>query len=580
MTTDQIALISLLIILFGTLATDRFRIEVVALTGLAAAFLMGLIPAASVFSGFAHPAVITVAEILILVGALQASRLVQRLAESLTRRFTSERLLLLALCLIGGATSVFMNNIGALALMIPLATAISQQAGIPVGRLLMPLSFAILLAGTCSLLGTPANMIVSDALAEATGRGFALFDFTPIGLPVFLAGLAAIILFMPALLPRASEPSMPRTDTSSSGTMILEATLPASSPFTGQYLTDIKASHQLRAASIRRGEAFVFARREAIRLEAGDSLLLEGSEDALRKLLKSGALTGNTLQNGDEVQRSAVVVPESVILGSRISTLEALRDAGVRILAITSARKRLEGSFSDLQIAIGDVLHLAGPADAVDLIIHDYGLISLDADREEIPLRKGLPALFAFLFAIALTAFDILRPELAFGAAIAGLALFRQIDITAAIRRLNWPILLILAAMIPIGTAVERTGMAELVAHSFLNIAPHAGPVFILFSILITAVLITPFVNNATTAIVLAPIALEIAASAAIPPQAALLAVAIGVSLDFVTPFGHHNNMIVMGISGYRFRDFPIAGFPVLLASFIAALAALSMMIH
>jgi Na+/H+ antiporter NhaD/arsenite permease-like protein len=201
MTLEQILLIGLLITLFGIFALDRFRIEAVAVAGLMAAFAIGLVPASSVFSGLAHPAVITVAEILILVGALQASHLLDRAAEFLTVRIKSSQLLFLLLCSIAGSVSVFMNNIGALALMIPLVTAVSERSGIPLSRLLMPISFATLLGGTCSLIGTPANLIVSDVLLAETGKGLGFFEFAKVGLPALIIGLAAIVLFVPRLLP-------------------------------------------------------------------------------------------------------------------------------------------------------------------------------------------------------------------------------------------------------------------------------------------------------------------------------------------------------------------------------------------
>lgn len=574
MTFDQIILVCLLIGLFGTFALDRFRIEVVAVAGLLGAFLTGLVPGEAIFSGFAHPAVITVAEILLLVGALQATHFIDRAAAGLVGRFRSHQSLLAALCVIGASISVFMNNIGALALMIPLATAVADRSGMSLKTLLMPVSFATLLGGTCSLIGTPANLIVSDALSNVQGGdGFAFFDFARVGLPVTLTGLIAIIfLAYPFLSKRTEKMDALNLDQPTIGKLILEATIPPSSLYAGQYLTQVEADLDGRIASIRRGMAFVFARREDIRIEPGDTILLEAHSKSLQKALQTSLILAKVPpSSGNEAQRSAVIVPESVVLGSRISTLEGFADVGVRVLAISSARKRLEGNFSDIQLAIGDVLHLAGPPDAVHTLIREYNLIGLAPQESSVSLKAGIPALLAFLGAVALAASGILRPELAFGAAIGGLLLAGKLDLVAAIRRLNWPIIIMLAAMIPIGAAVETTGLAELVSESFASLVPAAAPSLVVVAILLSAVLITPFINNASTAIVLTPIALELAARTGISAEVALLAVAIGVSIDFITPFGHHNNMIVMGIGGYRFRDFPIAGLPVLLCVLVAA---------
>lgn len=581
MTLEQILLIGLLITLFGIFALDRFRIEAVAVAGLMAAFAIGLVPASSVFSGLAHPAVITVAEILILVGALQASHLLDRAAEFLTVRIKSRQLLLLLLCSIAGSVSVFMNNIGALALMIPLVTAVSERSGIPLSRLLMPISFATLLGGTCSLIGTPANLIVSDVLLAETGTGLGFFEFAKVGLPAFIVGLAAIVLFVPRLLPVVKLPgdADPQGPSPLADRLILEARVPPQSSLAGIFLPLAEDSLGGRIESVRRNGLFVFGKRETIRIEPGDDLLLEGDRAKLEQLITSGMLQSDLSPKGKgAAQGAAVVVPESVVLGSRISTLEGFDELGVRIVAITSPRKRLEGSFSDIQLAVGDVIYLAGTNSAIDAAVRDHNLLSVSSRAETLPLGASLPPLAAFFGAVALSASGLLRPELAFGAVIAVMVIAGKLDLTAAIRRLNWPILVMLAAMIPIGNAVETTGMAELIAHTFLNAAPQAGPVFILFAVLISAVVITPFVNNASTAIILAPIAYQISIGSGIDPRIVLLAVAVGVSIDFVTPFGHHNNTIVMGISGYRFRDFPVAGFPVLvivLATCLIALAGL-----
>lgn len=422
-------------------------------------------------------------------------------------------------------------------------------------------------------------MIVSDALLAETGKGLGFFEFAKVGLPALIICLAAIVLFVPRLLPsvKPSGDAEPQAPAPLADRLILEARVTPQSSLAGMFLPLVEDRLSGRIESVRRGGMFVFGKRETIRLEPGDDLLLEGDRPKLEQLIKSGSLmTGLAPKDAGSAHGAAVVVPESVILGSRISTLEGFEEHGVRIVAITSPRKRLEGSFSDIQLAVGDVVHLAGPDRAIEAAIRDHNLLSVSSRANALPLGASLPPLVAFFGAVALSASGLLRPELAFGAVIAVMVIAGQLDLTAAIRRLNWPILVMLAAMIPIGNAVETTGMAELIAHTFLNAAPQAGPVFILFAVLISAVVITPFVNNASTAIILAPIAYQIAVNSGIDPAIVLLAVAVGVSIDFVTPFGHHNNTIVMGIGGYRFRDFPVAGFPVLVIVLATCLIALT----
>jgi di/tricarboxylate transporter len=577
MTPAQWILITLLILMLATMASERFRLEVVAATGLTLAFLLGLVPGQSVFSGFAHPAVITVAEILILVGALQASHIMDRVSVAMTRYLRGPRSLLSGIICLGAGLSMFMNNIGALALMIPLTMSVCSHAGIPPKRMLMPLSFATLLGGTCSLIGTPANLIVSDVLAAERGSGFFFFDFAAVGIPATLAGLAAIIIIAPLLFRSATNKGESLDQAHFSNTLLItEARIPKGSDWIGRLLPEIDAELEGSVGGVFRDAAHVFGRRESIALQEGDILFLEGNHRKVQVAETKGSIAVRRNKSGLGARRlDAVVVPQSVVLGSRLSTLAGFESSNIQIEAVTSLRKRLEGRFSDLQLAIGDVLHLTGPSDVTRKIAEEHGLLVLSADLAS---HKDSPGRFVglgFLAAVLVTATGILRPELAFGATIVALALLGKIDIPDTLRNINWPILIMLAAMIPIGAAVETTGTAQAIANLVLGIMPGASQLAIYTGIVLCAVIITPFVNNASAAIVLAPIALEIAHTSGIPLEGALLAVAIGVSLDFLTPFGHHNNTIIMGVGGYRFVDFPRLGMPLLLVIAVPVILAL-----
>ena len=288
---------------------------------------------------------------------------------------------------------------------------------------------------------------------------------------------------------------------------------------------------------------------------------------------------GEHSQHGEQDIR-AVVVPESVIMGSRLAALETFEQAGVKPVSVITHRRRLEGRFRDLQLAIGDIIYLRGTPEAINAIAEQAGLLLIQAPEDTVePGRADWSVPIGFGGAVLVAAFGLLRPELAFAGAIVLLAVFGRIDIAKSLHRMNWPIIILLAVMIPLGSAVETTGTASLIAGEIAGFLVGHGVIAVIFSILASAVLITPFVNNASTAIVLAPIALQVAVQADIDPRLALIAVGVGVSLDFLTPFGHHNNTIVMGVGGYRFIDFARLGLPVLVAAVAALLLTSALML-
>lgn len=573
-TVDQWIITGLLIALLCVLASERIRYEVAACLFLAAGFLTGVVPAQSVFSGFSHPAVITVAEILILVAALQTSPLMRQVSDFILLRVRGPHLLLATVCMMGAGLSVFMNNIGAMALMMPLVIAVAAKSGLSQQFLLIPLSFATLLGGTCSLIGTPANLIVSDAYTERTGLSFGFFDFAVLGLPALIMGLLAIFLFAQHVFkPRIdnADRAFSQADHTTERLLVTESRIPAGSGWIGLRPDEPPFDEQITIASIIRHGRYVFGRAETQKLREGDTLYLQAPAGLLEQAERAGNLV-RTAGAQSQMEHKAVVLPQSVILGSRIASLESFSNAGIVPVAVATPRRRLEGRFDDLQLAVGDVIYLRGPEESLFAVAEQSGLLLLqpppgNEDRES---DWSVPA--AFLGGVALAISGLLAPELAFGTSVILLAALGKLDIARSLHRLNWPILVLLAAMIPLGSAVETTGAAEVIAGAIVGPLTGHGSLAILLAILLSAVVITPFVNNASTAIVLAPVALEIALSTGLDPRIAMIAVGVGVSLDFLTPFGHHNNTIAMSVGGYRFTDFARLGLPVLIAAVTAIL--------
>lgn len=563
MTFDQWTIVAILLAMLVAYATERFRVELVAMTGLAAGYVFGVVPVQGIFTGFASPAVITVAEVLLIVSALSATRVVDDVARRIAGRTTNETAILAILCGTGGFISVFMNNIGALALMFPVTLSICNRLAIPPARVLMPLSFATLLGGTCSLTGTPANLVVNQWKIAETGGGFAYFELALVGGPVALAGLAWIVFAAPRVFRHFKGPETPFEAGPSE--FLAEMLVPEDSGLAGLHLPDAEERFGIAIHGVLRHGAHVFARRGDIVLAPGDVVTVEAGLGHLDDLQDSGVLAGVHRSGGAEVDRmEAVVMPDSLLEGSRIGDVIAFAERGVQVVALASRRRRIEGRFEDLQIGLGDVLILSGDRAAMREAAADCGALPLSPRRRARQAKGAWTSVAIFAAGILLSAFDLLPTEIAFGAVVIAMAMLGNLNLRGALQDMNWSIVILLACMIPLGLAVEDTGAARIIADALAEYLPSTHPVIVATTMLLLAVTITPFIDNVSTAVVLSPIAAGVSARTGIAVEPLLMAVAIGASLDFLTPFGHHNNTVVMGAAGYRFRDFPRLGAPLL----------------
>jgi di/tricarboxylate transporter len=568
MTFEQASLLILLIAMLVLFLLDRFRVELVAISGLLAGYALGLYPADAVFAGFASPVVITVVEILLVVQVLARTRFFDRLSTTLAGLGMRSTGIIAILSGATGFISIFMNNIGAFSISLPVALRISAVTAIPKRQLIMPISFAALLGGLVSLIGTPANLLVSNALAGTTGTGFHLFDFAYVGLPVALAGILLTAWLAPRLFPQtedddAAAPQPQRRR------MVAERRVPSASPLIGASLSQLPKRFALQPHALLRNGAFVFGAADKCIVEPGDLLLVETDDTIFAELAAAGALEPDH-RPIDASRVEAVVMPESTLVGSRLRSLEVFASRGVVISALSMRSPRIEGRFEDLQLSIGDVLVLEGDRAEIAEALEECECLPLASPPAPLAFSLSWQPFAIFAFGVAATAF--LEPDIALAGVVLVLALFNYLNIRQAMADLNWPVIIMLAAMIPIGSAVGTSGAAEVIASALGLIIPVAQPLAGIAVVLFLAVALTPFVNNATVAIILSPVALEFAAAGHHAPQAYLLAVALGASLDFLTPFGHHNNTLAMGIGSYRFADFIKAGVPVTLLSYFLSL--------
>ncbi|EJC67897.1 SLC13 family permease [Rhizobium sp. 1AS11] len=572
MSFEQASLLILLLAMLILFSLDRIRIEVVSIAGLLGGHALGLYPAEQIFTGFASPVVITVVEILLIVQVLARARLFDGLAARFAAARPSGFKVISGTSALAGFISIFMNNIGAFAITLPVALRLGTVLTIPRRQLVMPVSFAALLGGLVSPIGTPANLLVSDALAKATGTGFHFFDFAYVGLPVAIAGILLIAFRVQHLFPEPDE--TPATISPAARRIVVERRIPDVSPLIGVRLSDCPARFAIKPYALIRNDNFAFGPLDQLVIEPGDVLLAEGADATFADLAATRVLMADAHPLGlqtDFTRIEAVVMPESTLVGSRVRSLEVFHSRGVAVTALSMRAPRIEGRFLDLQLSIGDILTLEGPRIAIGEALEESECLPLASTAPSEPALLSWRPFALFACGVAASAAG-LRPDVAFAGVVLVLALLNHLNIRQAMADLNWPIIIMLAAMIPIGQAVASTGAAETIAGWLSLVVPITHPLFGVALILFLAMALTPFVNNATVAIVLTPIALEFARAGRHAPDAYLIAVAAGASLDFLTPFGHHNNTLAMGIGGYRFRDFLRAGWPLAVTSYGLAL--------
>jgi di/tricarboxylate transporter len=566
MTTDQILILGLLLATLAALAAHRWRHDAVAVTALLAAVGLGLVPAAEAFSGFANAAVVTVAAILVLGRTLVQSGALDPLVARIGSLPGGETGLVGALCGVAAFSSAFMNNVGALAMMMPVALAVAARRGLAPGKVLMPVSFATLLGGMTTLIGTPPNLLISQFREGAIGEPFAVFAFTPYAVPIALVGVAWLALVGWRLVPdRVPATDAPVYDV---GRYQSELTVLPGSPMIGMALPDLPPS--LDVHGVLRGGARVFARPGAIVVAAGDVLLVEASLATMERLAAEGSVAFGGLDDPSDFVE-VVVTPSAVVLGSALNSLHADERWGVAVVAVARNGRRYEGRLADLTLAVGDVLLLQGPADQAFQAADDMACLPLA--RRPISITRRRPRMTVALFGLALAgaASGLVPPEIAFTAAVLALVLTGILPIGDVYRRIDWSVVVMLAALVPLGGALAETGAAAALAHTALELAHGAGFTALLAMTFVFTVLVTPVLNNVATVIVVAPIVVSLANQAGLPVDPFLIIVAIGASADFLTPFGHHNNTIIMGPGGYRFGDYWRPGLPLVVLTGVVA---------
>jgi di/tricarboxylate transporter len=550
----------------------RIRYDMVAVLALLVAVLIGIVPANRAFSGFSDDIVIIVGSALIISAAVARSGLIEALIARLSARLSSVGSQLLLITASVTYLSALVKNIGALAMLMPAAFQMAKKANASPSCFLMPMSFGSLLGGLITLVGTSPNIIVSRVREEMTGRPFEMFDYAPVGLGLSLAGLL-FLRFGYRLLPASRRAAPTLGEALDISDYVTEARIPANSPAENLTVAEFRRSieEDVEIAGVHRtGERHAIPLPDA-RLHAGDVVLLEGEPEALERAIAAAGLKLEGQHRSAVTEASAsdvgvieaVVGAQSILVGSAAGRM-ALHDRhGVNLLAVSRQGKRLAQRLRDIVLCPGDVIVLQGPLSTLPERLRDLGCLPL-AERSLRLGNRGASVLPLLILAGAmlLTALGLVPVAIAFFAAAALIVLTGGLPAREVYRSVDWPILVMIGALIPVSDAIRTTGGTELIAAFLSSTAAILPPWGAVGLILVAAMAVTPFLNNAATVLVMAPIATVFATQLGYRPEAFLMAVAVGAGSDFLTPIGHQCNTLVMGPGGYRFGDYARLGAP------------------
>jgi di/tricarboxylate transporter len=582
-TFDQIMVFAILLMTLALFVWGRWRYDIVSLGALLLVFMAGLVPADQVFLGFGHPAVITVVAVLVLSRGLLNAGVVDSLSRYLTKVGPNLTVQIATLTGIVVLCSGFMNNVGALALLMPVAIWMSRQSGRSPSFLLMPLAFGSLLGGLITLIGTPPNIIIATFRAEAGSPPFGMFDFTPVGVGVAVAGLIFISIIGWRFTPmregqRAPEELFRIED------YISEVVVPKDSKIVGKTIYHLglamKKETEAMVVGLVRGERHIPAPSWYEIIKAGDILVVEANPEDLKSLidilgLELAECKGDckALLGSDNIRIiEAIITPDSPMPGKTATSLHLRRNYGINLLAIARQGHRLKTRLGQTRFFLGDILLLQGRHESLQEAIRSLRCLPLAERGLRLDKsRKVLPAIGIFISAMVVSALNLMPVQIAFITAAIIMVLIKLVSLSEIYESIDWPIIVLLGAMFPLGHALEATGGAQLIAGKLLMVSEHLPQYTIVAVLMVGTLLLSNIINNAAAAVLMAPIAISLAQGLETSADPLLMAVAIGASSAFLTPIGHQSNALVMAPGGYRFGDYWPLGLPLSILTIVTA---------
>jgi di/tricarboxylate transporter len=579
MTVNQVLSLTIIALMMAAFVWGRFRYDLVACGALIAALAAGVVPYDEAFSGFSDDIVIIVGSALLVSAGVARSGIMEFGIQRYAPNVTGIRAQLVLLVAVVTVLSAFVKNIGALAIMIPIAFQFARKSNTSPSAFLMPMAFGSLLGGLMTQIGTSPNIVVSQVRKEITGTAFTMFDFTPVGAALAVAGIVFLALFY-WLVPLRTRAAGSIHEALDVHNYVTEARVVADSAINGRTVADLLkyAGNEVVVTSILRSRALRITPLPDAVLRAGDIVLIEGPPEALDRVVAQAKLsvTGSRSAAGGGSESStaieAVIGEHSSLIGWSAQQLALYDRFNVNLLAVSRKGERISERLGAVRLRLGDVLVLQGNPQRLPDILRELGALPL-AERPILlgSVRRGIVPVLILLAAMGSTAGGLLPVQIAFFAAAVAMVLFRVIPARDVYNAIDGPILVMLAALIPVSDSLRRSGATDIVAMWLADVGAALPPAGALALILVVAMAVTPFLNNAATVLVVAPIAAGFAGTLGYRPEAFLMAVAIGAGCDFLTPIGHQCNTLVMGPGGYRFSDYPRLGLPLSLLVIIVA---------
>jgi di/tricarboxylate transporter len=569
--TDQIILFCLFGAVFGMLLWGRYRYDLVAFSALMIGVVLGVVPVDNAFSGFGHPATLIVALVLVVSAGLTRSGavfLITRTMVDSTRNLGSH---IAIMCGIGGVLSAFMNNVAALALLMPVDVQTARKAKRAAGITLMPLSFATILGGMVTLIGTPPNIIIATIREDALGAPFAMFDFAPVGGITAIAGLAFVALIGWRLIPQREETTLHPSEIAE---YIAELTVPEGSAQIGKRLIELQDEAEkadVAIISLIRDNKRRYGTSINREIRAGDVLVLEAAPDALDEFRAALGLAFSDAQREDMLKAEGegldlievVATADSRITGKSAQSIGLHWRQRSVLMGISRAGRKITKQVRNTPIEAGDILLLLVPKETGADVTDWLGVLPL-ADRGLAVTqdRKTWLAIGIFAAAVATASFGLLYLPIALGLVVVAFVLTRIVPLNELYTHIEWPVVVLLGSMIPLGAALEDVGGTQLIAGALVGLTEGMPAWAILTVLMIVTMSLSDVLNNTATTIVAAPVGIQMAQSLNVSPDPFLMAVAVAASSAFLTPIGHKNNTLILGPGGYRFGDYWRMGLP------------------
>ena len=570
---DQVIFFAVLILTLGLFIHGRIHYDIVALLALLTLTVVGIIPGTEAFSGLGHPAVVTVGAVLVVSRGIQRSGALSVLVRLLARTGKNAVAQVGSLTALSAMLSMVINNVAALSLMMPVSIQLARWARKSPSIVLMPLAFASLLGGMVTLIGTPTNIIVATFRAEASGASFQMFDFTPVGLGVVVSGVAFLALIGWRLVPQRQGARI-----GVGGFEVEQHTYELEVPqaLAGLRIEDVLGDmgEDVHVIGLVRNEKRYSAPSHTEILDAKDILIVEAEPVDLDELMGS---TGLEPVEGRDVHEDmvsllrarGVKVVEAVVMADSLAEHRTARTLGlhtrfdVSLLGVNRQGVRVPGSSGNIRLLAGDILLLHGNQSSVGEALEALGCIAISERVMGVrPWWQALSAFAILAVAIALATTGLVTLQIAFVGAAMGMVIFGLLSLREAYESVEWPVLVLLAAMIPIGRAFDTTGGAELISQGLTTLTEGASPLVVLATLIVVTSLLSDVISNAAAAILSAPIAVTVATELGASADPFLMGVAVGASAAFLTPIGHQSNTMVLGPGGYRFGDYWRLGLP------------------